>query len=259
MINIFNIPVYYISFNYEPTLEKNLHEVGFQKLNRFQAIDGRKFSLESLLEKKMITIRSYEDLLTIREQHSGLPSFGAIGCTMSHYELWKLCIEKNLPYIAIAESDLNLRKIKPEIQDRIIKILEKPNSLFISANIKRRKRTYFTGTHFYIVSNSACKELIKNAFPIDVQTDAYIAHMDTIKKINIEGFSIGSQKKHSSLIQNWCIKCMLPTNTLFYIIIVLLSILVIILLIIVYKLLRRCKSKLNVCLNTPPIDRIKLK
>ena len=72
----------------------------------------------------------------------------------------------------------------------------------MSASITRQKITHFIGTHFYIVSNSACKELIKNAFPIDVQTDAYIAHMDTINKINIEGFSIGAQKRHNSLIQN---------------------------------------------------------
>lgn len=259
MFDIFNIPVYYISFNYEPKLEKNLSEVGFKKITHFKAIDGRKFSLNSLLKEKIISIRSYNDILTIREQHSGMPSLGAIGCTMSHYELWRLCVEKNLPYIAVAESDLHLNKINPIIQDKIKKILERPNSVFISAHITRKKNTHFLGTHFYIISNSACKELIKNAFPIDVQTDAYIAHMDTIKKINLEGFSIGSQKRHTSLIQNWCIKCLLPTNIWTYILITLLSLTIIILLIIVYKLLRRCKSKLNVCLNTPPNERIKFK
>ena len=259
MLDIFNIPVYYISFNYEAKLEKNLHEIGFKKITHFKAIDGRKFSLNSLLKEKIITIRSYNDILTIREQHSGMPSLGAIGCTMSHYELWRLCVEKNLPYIAVAESDLHLNKINPIIQDKIKKILERPNSLFISAHITRKKNIHFMGTHFYIVSNSACKELIKNAFPIDVQTDAYIAHMDTIKKINLEGFSIGSQKRHTSLIQNWCIKCLLPTNIWTYILIILLSLTIIVLLIIVYKLLRRCKSKLNVCLNTPPNERIKIK
>jgi GR25 family glycosyltransferase involved in LPS biosynthesis len=259
MFDIFNIPVYYISFNYEPKLEKNLSEVGFKKITHFKAIDGRKFSLNSLLKEKIISIRSYNDILTIREQHSGMPSLGAIGCTMSHYELWRLCVEKNLPYIAVAESDLHLNKINPIIQDKIKKILERPNSVFISAHITRKKNTHFLGTHFYIISNSACKELIKNAFPIDVQTDAYIAHMDTIKKINLEGFSIGSQKRHTSLIQNWCIKCLLPTNIWTYILITLLSLTIIVLLIIVYKLLRRCKSKLNVCLNTPPNERIKFK
>ena len=259
MLNIFSIPVYYISFNYETKLEENLREIGFKKITHFKAIDGRKFTLNSLLEEKIITIRSYNDILTVREQSSGMPSLGAIGCTMSHYELWRLCVEKNLPYIAIAESDLHLNEIKPKNQDKIKEILERPNSIFISASITRKKITHFIGTHFYIVSNSACKELIKNAFPIDVQTDAYIAHMDTIKKINIEGFSIGSQKRHSSLIQNLCVKCILPTNTWMYILIAFLSIIVVILLIIVSKLLRRCKTKLNVCLNTPPIERIKIK
>jgi hypothetical protein len=132
---------------------------------------------------------------------------------MSHNEIWKLCVEQDLPYIAVAESDLYLKKISPDTEEKIKKILEKPNSVFMSQKINKQGIvTFFHGAHFYIISNSACKQLIKNAFPIDVQTDWYISHMNTIKKINLDGFKIGSQKIHLSSIQNLCIKAHLPTS-----------------------------------------------
>ena len=219
MVDLFDIPVYYISFKKEKKLEKNLMERGFKKINHFQAIDGRKFTPEYLIQKNLITIRSYHDILFGRDQDSGLSSLGAVGCTMSHNEIWKLCVEQNLPYIAVAECDLYLKEIRPDTQEKIREILEKPNSVFMSEKISKKGiTTFFQRTHFYIISNSACKELIKNAFPIDVQTDWYIAHMNTIKKINLDGFPIGSQKFHFSSAQTLCIKCRLPKSYWSYLI-----------------------------------------
>lgn len=231
MIDIFSIPLYYISFKHEANLEKNLEKVGFKNISHFQAVDGREFVPINLIDKNLITIRSYNDLISNRHQHSGLPSLGAVGCTMSHNELWKLCIEKNLPYICIAESDLYINKISSKSQKKIQEILKKPNSAFVSAHINTKKILKFMGTHFCIISLSACKELVKQAFPIDVQTDAYISHMDNIGKINLGGFPIGKQKKHISSIQELCIKCNLPASTSFYFFFVLKIILLIVLLI----------------------------
>jgi GR25 family glycosyltransferase involved in LPS biosynthesis len=236
MIDIFNIPLYYISFKTESNLEKNLLDVGFKNINHFQAVDGRNFKPNDLIDKNLITIRSYNDLVSKRHQHSGLPSLGAVGCTMSHNELWKLCVEKSLPYICIAEADLYIDKITLKNKKKIQTILEKPNSVFVSANINSKKIFKFMGTHFCIISLSACKELIKEAFPIDVQTDSYISHMDTIKKINLGGFPIGKQKIHISSIQELCVKCNLPTNTFFYIVFFLKAISILVVLIFIILL-----------------------
>ena len=227
MIDLYSIPVYYISFKKEKDLEKNLTERGFNKIIHFKAINGRKFNPDFLIKKNLITIRSYQDLLLGRHQHSGMPTIGAIGCTMSHNEIWKLCVEYDLPYVAVAEADLYLNEITPHIEEKIKEILKEPNSVFMSEKINKQGIvTSFQGAHFYIISNSACKELINNVFPIDVQTDYYIAHMDTIKKINLDGFRIGSQKIHLSSIQNLCIKSNLPTSLfpyfIFFILLVLL-------------------------------------
>jgi GR25 family glycosyltransferase involved in LPS biosynthesis len=228
MVDLFDIPVYYISFKKEKNLEKNFSQRGFKKVNHFQAVDGRKFTPEYLIEENLITIRSYHDLLFGRDQDSGLPSLGAVGCTMSHNEIWKLCVDQDLPYIAVAEADLYLNEISPDTEEKIKQILEEPNSLFMSEKISKKGiTTFFQRTHFYIISNSACKQLIKNAFPIDVQTDWYISHMDTIKKINLHGFPIGSQKLHFSSAQSLCIKCRLPKSYWSYLILFIILVIII--------------------------------
>lgn len=226
-MDIYNTPLYYISFNKEKRLESNLKEVGFTNINHFKAIDGRKMDPLDLINEKKISIRTFHDLNTDRRQHSGIPSLGAIGCTMSHDALWQMCIDEDLPYLIIAEGDLKMKPISDKNYRRIQNIMKNEKSIYVSPHStidKNEGITRFTGMHFYIISQSACKELVSSTFPIDVQTDAYISHMDTINKIHIGGFSICSQQIHMSGLQDVCVKCWLPNKSQYYIITVLLLI-----------------------------------
>lgn len=227
-MNIFNLPIYYINFTKNVKLENEFKTLGFNNINHFKSIDGRKLKPLELLHKKLITIRTYRDLINTRTQHEGIPSLGAVGCTMSHNELWKLCIEKNYPYIIICENDVKLNKqiLKKENLISINNILKKDNSIFISTNINKYiNKIQFHGTHFYIISKGACKELVKDTFPIDIQTDYYMAHKHSIKKINIEGLQLFRQKIHKSDIQDVCVKCITPDkNEMYYFILSLLLI-----------------------------------
>ena len=92
-MNIFDFPLYYISFKRNEELENKAKALGFTNINHFQAIDGRKFEPKKLLGDNIITIRSYYDLVDTRTQHSGLPGLGAVGCTMSHNKLWQKCVD----------------------------------------------------------------------------------------------------------------------------------------------------------------------
>jgi hypothetical protein len=141
---------------------------------------------------------------------------------MSHYALWNMCVELDLPYIAIAEEDLYLKPINEREQTEIERILARPNSLYLGtiAHNEKTKPNLIKGAHFYIVSNAACEALVEEAFPIDVQTDYYLLHMGTNKRVNVEGFELGVQKnKGPSSIQNVCVKCILPDKTLIYVIV----------------------------------------
>ena len=250
-MTIFDYPLYYISFKKNDKLEKACYDLGFKNVNHFYAIDGRDFKPIDLLKNDLITTRSYEDLVYGRDQHKGLSSLGAVGCTMSHNTLWNLCVKNNFPYIIILEDDVKLPKsITQKHIDKINIILSKKNSIFVSGSVfKNDKYTKFLGLHFYILSNSSCKELVKNTFPIDVQTDWYIAHMDSIKKVNIEGFKIANVHLHKSSIQNACVKCYLPKNVIYYLVIICIIFVLIVTFIVIYLKYNSCSKKLNTCVN----------
>ena len=248
-MSLYNIPVYYISFNKNKKLEDNLLSVGFTNINHFNAIDGRKMVPKKLLDDKLISIRSYNDLISgKRSEHSGIPSLGAVGCTLSHYELWKKCIN-DLDNIIIIEEDADIsRKITDEELLIINEALSKKNGGIISpiyVDVKEDKQiNTIWGTQFYICSKEMCSKLVKYAFPMDVQTDAYICHLSNIKEIDLTILSIYGQKLHKSSIQDICIKCILPNNRNFY------MILFIILCILLYysiKYFKRCSSNSMCC------------
>ena len=219
MLDIFNIPLYYISFKPSIQLEKKLKNVGFKKINHFAAVDGRKSTPINLLKNNTITIRSYHDLILGREQHTGIPGLGAIGCTLSHYELWMLCVKNDLPYIIIVEDDVKIPYISKIDKKKIAKILEKKNSVFLGTTVEKDdKITRAHGTHFCIIEHNAARFLVKYALPIDIQTDHYICHLDSIGFINLYGIPIAKQEFHLTTTHtNKSIKTYLPINNSFYI------------------------------------------
>lgn len=242
-INIFDTPLYYINFERNEDLELELKNIGFTDVNFFKAVDGKKLDIKKLREDGIITIRSYNDLLNDREQRSGLSSLGAVGCTLSHYFLWDKCVKDSLEYIVIVENDVEIKKITEKELGYIQKILSKPKSGFISTVIKKDNNIYdLIGLQFNIFSNELCKELVKDALPIDVQTDHYIAHLKSLNNINVEGFNLFGQKKHKSSIQDDCIKCNLPKNNIFYIVLLIIFILVLIALVLYFYKYLKCKK-----------------
>lgn len=221
-VNVLNIPLYYISFKKNIKLEEYLKSQGFKNINHFKAINGKRFNPKKLLNDKTITIRSYNDIINNREQHSGLSSMGAIGCTLSHSLLWEKCVKDNIKYMTIVEDDVIFPNgITDDDIKKISETITKDAGVFIGTNhLYRNKITDIMGLQFYVISNSACKKLLPNCFPIDVQTDHYIANLDTIGEIYVEGYNISKQQSHTSSIQDMCIKCFLPKSNIFYIIFV---------------------------------------
>lgn len=244
-MNILQIPLFYIAFQRDKNIEEHYASHGFQNVNHFTAIAGKKLDIHKLIKTNVISIRSFDDLMSGRSEHSGMPSLGAIGCSLSHYYLWKLCIDSGLKYIIIAEEDNRITDLDERKLEHINEIISKPNGIFISQNIKKQDhRTHFFGTHFCIISQEACKILMKNFLPIDVQVDWYIANQATIGNINLEGFRVSQQRRHLSSIQTYSnIKVYLPKSPYFHICIVI-AIGIIIILAVYFK------SKWSTCVKT---------
>lgn len=247
MLDIFTFPLYYISFTPKPSLEKHLQNHGYKNIHFFPAIIGKKIILENLVKDNLISIRAFEDLKGNRQQHSGIPSIGAIGCLLSHYMLWKKCIDEKFPYIIIVEDDVKLNKIKQNDINKIIQAITKPNGGFISTKVNKKNNiTSLYQLHFCILSYEACKELVDHVFPIDVQADPYIAYLDTIGKINIDGFKIADQRSKittNSKVQDICVKCILPNNFYFYLIIGIIILSIFFFAIFNYIKLRKCRKQ----------------
>ena len=209
------LPVYYIGPKPNKNLENNCKEFGFNNITFYPEVKGRKFKANKLFANNIISARSYNDLILGRREHSGISSIGAIGCFMSHYNLWKLCVIRNFPYMVILENDCKIKSLNNDTKNDIMNFLQNnTKSIFVSANIKnvRKKHHEFMGLHFYIVSKSACEILIRNSFPIDVQADWYIVSLYNKNMINLKGQHIFDQKLHKSSIQDACVPCNFPTK-----------------------------------------------
>jgi GR25 family glycosyltransferase involved in LPS biosynthesis len=243
-IDIFNIPLYYISFNQNIDLETNFKKQGFKDINHFSAVNGKLYTPIDLLENDIITIRVYNDLIYGRRQHTGMPTLGGIGCTLSHLSLWNYCVDNDLPYIIVAEDDAIFYNtfVQSDINN-IKKSLMKKNGGFISSNNFKKNSEYFFGTHFYIITNGCARELIKYALPIDLQTDAYINNLNNRGKIDLEGYQIANQKNHKSSIQTKFI-CEIPGNNALHSIPVYIFIILTILLILISILYIITKKRL---------------
>ena len=245
-MDIFSIPFFYISFKKNEDLEKRMKDVGFINVNHFKAVDGRKFDPMMLWRDGYITARSYKDLTTGRKETEGLPSLGAVGCTASHALLWKMCIDKDFPFIIIAEDDIVLPSDSLSSSDieSIQRQLEIPNGIFVSSTINKRghkDEIQFIGTHFYLATNEACRALKDQAYPIDIQTDMYISAMHNKGDINVNGYDIGWQDRHvlNSSIQDICITCALPQrNEPYYIAALVVGFLIIFLIVLFVKTIR---------------------
>jgi len=242
-MDILNFPLYYIAFNQSDLIESHYRIYGFKNVNHFKAVNGRKMDLKKLLEDGVISIQIYEDILYGRESHKGMPTMGGIGCTLSHYELWKKCVDEDLPYIIIVEEDNRMhKKLSSKDLYNIENAIAKSTGIFVSVNPHTRGNYGFFGLHFNVMSQGACKALVDNAFPIDVQTDWYMGHIARMGKVTIEGYPVSSQDNAwGSTIQAPGLKPFLPKENWIYFTVIAIFIVLIVVIVYLIKRSRNCK------------------
>lgn len=178
-----------------------------------------------------------------RRYHCQLTSEGAIGCYLSHYNLWKKCVELQKP-ILVMEDDVafsdpeTLAEILSEVNSVMGDEIEFVSFDFInhySVSAKAPVKTIKTGSSklhrivrpfwgcaMYMIHPRGAQALIQTAFPIEIQVDSYIAlrgNPDLCEMLNLKpvlvygilnsrGQRLAFQQTTSSTIQrNDCPKC----------------------------------------------------
>lgn len=215
-IDIFQIPLYYISFKKNLDIEAMYTTKGFKNVNYFQAVNGKDLNPLQLYFERKLGMRAYNEIINReRKEWWGMPGMGAIGCSLSHYTIWNICVQNNLNYIVVAEDDNEFTK--PLNISTIQDTLAASKSIFFGIEPGK----FGSGSHFYIISRSLCADLIEYFFPIEVQVDSYIVNYCRLAPdVVIRGEDVTTQTRSgaNSSIQDICIPCLLPGSNGFYII-----------------------------------------
>lgn len=183
---------------YERFMESyDLNEI---HIERFNAIVGKDLDPEKYISKN-----AYNKLLLMEEkgyrtQHSEL-SRGAIGCYLSHVELYKKLINDNCEYYLIFEDDAILL---PDSYNTILEILKTAPKDWDIINLsvgygytyykdfvsdEYIKYKHFYGTLCYIINKKGARKILEEfeSKPMTMQIDSKMSHMIQNDKLVMYG------------------------------------------------------------------------
>lgn len=172
-----------------------LNQYDFKNVLRFPAIKGKDISIDEL--NKIIEPSAMKSILdNYRTDHHEL-SYGAVGCYLSHINIWKKLVNNDLDYIIIFEDDANPKFNFTELQQIIKNVPNDWDIIFfggiyndyniIKDNIVKLKRFY--ETHAYIINKKGALKLLTNAFPIKKQIDSWLSDLASDNLVNIYGIT----------------------------------------------------------------------
>lgn len=263
---------------YVINLDKNIDKYNHIKHNfskydiypdRFKAIYAKDLDNEYI---NKITDPSVQHTIDKgRSLDSNIPSLGAIGCSLSHIELWNMLLKSNDNIFFILEDDaypvynkclvsninnyintVNLTQPDWDIiylgwfkfynwnnDDKLIYINKTNNESIYKIN------SFVYTTHSYIINKKGALKLLKNAFPIIHQIDSYISFMCMYRDLNayrsniiyitqknINGTDIQTDYSIKKIINR------LNNNTMF-IIIISITIIILLLIVIIFILFKK--------------------
>jgi collagen beta-1,O-galactosyltransferase len=197
------------------------------KIEIFEAIPGKELKNNEI--NNILSISSLDTFNNKSTNHKDIRTRGAIGCYLSHYKIWEKIINKNLDNVLIFEddlvSDVDIKEFKEYIdsipQDYDVALLSwfslwfdllnnpKKNTIINNYWNKYNSINVF-GCGSYLVSKKGAEKIIKNAFPICYQVDAYINilnNIDTTFVRYIAKESLFKQNNFKTDIQIDCKEC----------------------------------------------------
>lgn len=163
-----------------------------QKLNRFQAYDGKLLKLENHIKDSRILDGIYNtEINKYRLKHNQLTR-GAVGCYLSHLELIKYTSQSNLPSLIFEDDAIMYPHIGKKIEQLLKTVPDNWDVLLVGyichqcqglADYVKVKN--FWGNHGYIVNKKGAKKLLQYAYPITIQIDHLMSSLAKKGILNI--------------------------------------------------------------------------
>lgn len=226
-----------------PTILEKLKSVGFDNAQIFQAVNGKNF--ENPESEEVHKYGSPESFITTwtlynlknnisRKFHEQIPSWGAIGCSLSHATIWQNLLESSNDRALIFEDDVGKfdKNFKKLFQDYLNNLPADMDVAFLDVykNYEGKKvndyvnsiKSQFFGTHAYIITKIAVQNFFQKFFPIEIQIDSFMfeyAQMNNMKMYTSSKHLCTQAFDNSSSIQDICILCMFNNKNVNYILI----------------------------------------
>ena len=173
-----------------------LNYYDFTNVIKYPAIIGKNIPNEELIKiVKPSAIKSILD--NYRTKHYEL-SYGAVGCYLSHINIWKKLEFNNLDYFLIFEDDTLPKFNFTHLQEIIKNYLPNDWDILLLGGIYNkckyindyvRKIYSFYETHAYIINKKGALKLLSKAFPIKKQIDSFLSDLTQNNYINIYGIT----------------------------------------------------------------------
>ena len=234
-MNYIDCPIYVINLKEnEKGLLRTLRELRkldiFNNIQIMEAVNRKNAKLNAY---KYITHEAYQNIEVKLKSTDILPTWGAVGCAISHKNCWEDMINKNFRIAIICEDDIkisNIEKFKYAYYNCLYKTLDYKTSIFTTFNSKSNNTYFdritgcFTGASFYMINQTCARNLLK-IFPIKQQFDIELSSRRY--EIGIDIFNISSyvsaitNYEHQSSVQYYfielhlllkCLKNKLPTE-----------------------------------------------
>jgi GR25 family glycosyltransferase involved in LPS biosynthesis len=226
------------AFSQQPAIQEIKQSRVFE---RFDAVAGSTIDIQADTRISLRAKRNIKD--KFRRDHEDLNTTGAIGCYLSHVEIWKKVANNPEPYAIVFEDDaavpadfmrrfeaayseINLLAGIPDLWTFsnpwafYYRTKGRPLPYDVPENLRGRwvLNTCPGGTGGYFITKEGAKKLLDNAFPIDMHVDLYICLCAEMKKIRcvmnrtiILG-SLSEGAKSDIQLPSGCAICDIPTN-----------------------------------------------
>lgn len=237
-INLKNRTDRWDNFSSQPAIKDIKERHHFE---RFEAVSGSTVDVQNDSRISLRTKRNIKE--SARREHSDINTAGAIGCYLSHTDLWRKVADGSKPFAVIFEDDTRLpdnflatfercfydNNLLPDMPDVwtfsygwwfYYQAKGKKYPQDIPENVRGPwiLNTCPGGLNGYFITKEGAKKLLDTAFPIDMHVDMYICMCAELRRVKCVAhkkliLSLLSESEKSDIqLQTECAICDIPSD-----------------------------------------------